>query len=79
MAEHADLCHYEQYDKVHSQYEDRYITVASYPFDRSIVLVIVWTEGDDNDIAVTRIISARIANPKERKHYEKYLLRKMGS
>jgi uncharacterized DUF497 family protein len=60
------LFHVERFDEAHSQGEDRYITIASDPYARDVVLVIVWTDRD----AVTRIISARAATGAERNDYE---------
>lgn len=51
----------EIYDVVHSQSEDRYNTIGKV----HDVLFVVYTERRDN----VRIISARIATPKERSIY----------
>jgi uncharacterized protein len=67
----ADRYHFERYDDKHSMDEDRAITVASHPADRKIVLVISWTERRNKGQVVTRIISARRANPRERRIYGK--------
>lgn len=40
----GDVFHLEEYDDAHSMTEDRYITIGSHPADRSILLVIVWTD-----------------------------------
>ena len=69
--EKGDACHVEEYDWEHSADEDRYITTASHPDDRSIVLVIAWTDRSTDRAKVTRIISARAAKPAERKRYVK--------
>ncbi len=61
----------EEYDGQHSTGEDRYVTTASHPDDRSIVLVIAWTDRSTEHAKVTRIISARAAKPAERKRYVK--------
>jgi uncharacterized DUF497 family protein len=37
----AEIFHYDEPDDAHSMEEDRYITLASYPFDRSIILKMV--------------------------------------
>jgi len=67
----ADLYHIEGYDDEHSMGEDRFITIASDPTDRLIILRICWTERRKKEQVVTRIISARRANPGERKQYAK--------
>lgn len=67
--EDASLFHVESFDSAHSEAEDRYVTIASHPFDRSIVLKITWTVRDSSDGRVTRIISARNASPAEVKKY----------
>ena len=63
--------HVEEYDRQHSIGEDRYVTTASHPDDRSIVLVIAWTDRSTEHAKVTRIISARAAKPAERTRYVK--------
>lgn len=67
----GDVYHVEEYDAEHSDDEDRYITTASHPDDRNIVLVISWTDRSTRTAKVTRIISARAATPAERKQYAK--------
>jgi uncharacterized DUF497 family protein len=62
--------HVEEYDDAHSMDEDRWITTASHPFDRTIVLRIVWTSRATGGGAVTRIIGARPATQRERELYE---------
>lgn len=69
--EEGDQFHIEEYDRDHSTEEDRYVTTASHPNDRSIVLVIAWTDRSTKHAKVTRIISARPANRRERKRYVK--------
>lgn len=69
--EDGDLFHIEEYDRQHSAGEDRYITTASHPEDRSIVLVIAWTDRSTEQARITRIISARAAKAAERKRYVK--------
>jgi uncharacterized DUF497 family protein len=69
--EEADKYHVDEYDRGHSTDEDRYVTTASHPDDRSIVLVIAWTDRSTEQAKVTRIISARVATPAERKRYAK--------
>jgi uncharacterized DUF497 family protein len=51
-------------DPDHSMSESRFVTIGYSSHDR--LLVVVHTEGTGN----TRIISARPANAKERKHHE---------
>lgn len=69
--EDGDTFHVEEYNRRHSTGEDRYVTTASHPDDRGIVLVIAWTDRSTEHAKVTRIISARTANPAERKRYVK--------
>jgi uncharacterized DUF497 family protein len=69
--DHADVFHVEEYDEQHSAGEDRYVTTASHPDDRTIVLVIAWTDRSTENAKVTRIISARAATPAERRSYAK--------
>jgi uncharacterized protein len=65
----AELYHVETFDDAHSLAEDRHITTASHPADRSIILLMCWTDRYQEDQRVTRIISARHATRRERKHY----------
>src|SRR6267142_2451134 len=67
--EDGDRFHVEEYDRRHSADEDRYVTTASHPDDRSIVLVIAWTDRSTAKARVKRIITARVANRAERKRY----------
>lgn len=69
--EDGSTFHVEEYDDEHSTNEDRYITTASHPDDRSIVLVIAWTDRSTRSARITRIISARPGTPAERKEYAK--------
>lgn len=69
--EEADRFHVEEYDEGHSSDEDRYVTTASHPDGRDIVLVIAWTDRSTKDAKITRIISARVATPAERRRYAK--------
>jgi uncharacterized DUF497 family protein len=69
--EDADAFHVEEYDGAHSNDEDRYVTTASHPQDRTIVLIVAWTDRSTEDAKITRIISARAAKPAERKRYVK--------
>lgn len=68
--EQADWFHVEECDDAHSMDEDRWITTASHPSDRRIVLRIVWTFRTSGGATVTRIIGARPATRRERKIYE---------
>jgi len=69
--EAGDTFHVEEYDRQHSTDEDRYVTTASHPDDRRIVLIIAWTDRSTEHARVTRIISARVAKPAEKKRYAK--------
>jgi uncharacterized DUF497 family protein len=73
----ADLYHFERYDDKHSMSEVRYLTTASDPAERRIVLLISWTQRlKRGGRKVTRIISARRANPRERTEYAQATRRK---
>jgi uncharacterized DUF497 family protein len=73
----ADRYHLERYDDKHSMGEDRYVTIASHPARRSIVLFISWTQRrKKGGRVVTRIISARRATPKERASHAKAIRNK---
>jgi uncharacterized DUF497 family protein len=61
--------HIEEFDDLHDDDEDRYITTASHPDDRLIVLRISWTDRSSRNELITRIISARLATKRERKSY----------
>lgn len=65
----GDRFHVDMFDPKHSAIEDRYVTLASHPDDRDLVMVISWTDRSTESTQVTRIISARMANRKERKRY----------
>ena len=65
----ADFYHVETCDDAHSMAEDRHITIASHPADRTIILVICWTDRYQKHERRTRIISARHATRRERKQY----------
>jgi len=67
----AEMYHHEEPDDAHSMEEDRYITLASYPFDRCIILKICWTDRSRKGKQITRIISACKAERRERILYEK--------
>jgi uncharacterized DUF497 family protein len=68
--EHADMVHVEEFDW-DTKAEDRYVTTASPPDDRSIVLVVAWADRSTKHVKVTRIISARAATRAERRRYAK--------
>lgn len=73
----ADRYHFERYDDKHSKGEDRYVTIASHPANRSIVLFICWTRRrKKGGRVVTRIISARRASPRERAQYGREIRRR---
>jgi uncharacterized DUF497 family protein len=74
--EQADKFHNEEFDPQHSSGEDRYVTMASHPDDRKIVLLISWTDRSTEHAKITRIISARVATPAERKRYAKEISRR---
>jgi uncharacterized DUF497 family protein len=65
----GDRFHLDSPDDEHADGEDRVITIGSVPDDRRIVLVISWTDRSTDVEQVTRIISARRADKKERKRY----------
>lgn len=58
----------EIYDDLHSEYEDRYITIGMIDEITCIAMVVYTERGTD----VIRIISARKATPKERRKYYDY-------
>jgi uncharacterized protein len=57
----------ELFDDVHSEAEDRFISIG--PIGRDLG-VVVWTENEDD---IVRIISARRATALERKLYIEYM------
>lgn len=57
----------ELFDDLHSDLEDRFITIG--PIERGLIMV-VWTERDDD---MTRVVSARFATPTERRRYHRHL------
>jgi len=68
FAEHS---HVTTFDGPHSQEEDRWKTMGSYPFDRSKIFLVVWTRRVDAEgLLVTRIIGARLLTVRERKAYK---------
>jgi len=56
----------EVYDREHSDQEDRFIVIGQ--IERGII-VVAYTERQDD---VIRILSARMATAKERRHFEEY-------
>ena len=66
--ENGSQGHVEFPDHEHSTVELRYITLGSDPVVSGLLLVISWTSRGEN---ITRIISARRANKKERAIYDK--------
>ena len=64
---HDDVDCLEIFDEVHSETEDRFISIG--PIRRGLVMV-VWTERLDD---VVRIISARWTNKWEAERYRAYL------
>jgi uncharacterized protein len=69
--EEGDVYQIDEFDDDHSDEEDRYVTTASYPDDRSIVLRISWTDASTKRHKITRIISCRPATAAERARYAK--------
>ena len=65
----GDVYHCETSDDAHSFEEDRTITTGSHPADRSVILIVVWTERASKGKRITRIISARAATAREREQY----------
>jgi uncharacterized DUF497 family protein len=65
----GDTHHLDIDDPVHADGEDRFITYATMPDDRSVILIISWTDRSTEDEQVTRIISARKASKRERRYY----------
>ena len=56
----------EIYDDTHSEDEDRFIAIG--PIERGVI-VVTYTERPED---VIRILSARMATPKEREHLDEY-------
>jgi len=56
------------YDPDHSEDEDRYILIGQ--SQNEVILTVVHTFKDENDIEVVRVISARKATQKEGKLYQ---------
>ena len=67
----GDRFHITLPDKDLDRLEDRWITMGSHPYNRAMVLYIVWTERADELGPITRIISARRATRQERSAYAK--------
>ena len=64
-----DLDFLDIYDEAHSEEEDRFIAIG--PIKRGLI-VVVYTERQDDSI---RVISARMATPRERHSFDDYLAR----
>ena len=62
----GDLDFLDIYDEAHSGMEDRFIAIG--PIKRGVV-VVVYTERQDD---VIRVISARMATPRERQSLDEY-------
>jgi uncharacterized DUF497 family protein len=77
--EDGDLYLFEDYDDEHSDEEARYCTFGSHPDGLGVVVRISWTDRTDEYGQITRIISARRSNGKERKAYEEYIWRRNRS
>ena len=58
-----------KYDNMHSEEEDRWILLGKSL--NEVILVVVHTFKDENDIEFVRIISARKATKKEKQAYKK--------
>ena len=56
-------------DEDHSQFEQRWITMGRTPDGKLLVVCHTHRETDDGEDSV-RLISARPATPRERRHYE---------
>jgi uncharacterized DUF497 family protein len=67
--EEGDVYRIDEPDDENSVGEDRFQTWGSLPTDRSVVLLICWTDRSTEETRVTRIISARLAGPRERRTY----------
>jgi uncharacterized DUF497 family protein len=65
----ADVYHVEEYDDEHSTAEDRHLSLCSFPDARDVVLCVCWTDRSTDAARVTRVISARVGTPRERKRY----------
>lgn len=67
------------YDEANSTDEERWITIASVPSHRPVILTVSWTQRvGGGGRAVTRIISARKATRQERNRYEQERRNKDG-
>jgi uncharacterized DUF497 family protein len=67
--EEGDRFHLDVDDPSHSESEDRFITFASLPTRRNVVLIISWTDRSTDDERITRIISAHRADKQEKARY----------
>ncbi len=67
----------ETFDDAHSMANDRHITTASHPADRTIILLICWTDRFQDDQRVTRIIMNGIPVEKGRNMPKKSKVGKM--
>ena len=67
--EEGDALHLDIEDAAHADGEDRYLTYAPTPGDRSVILIISWTDRSDDEARVSRIISARKATRREGRFY----------
>ena len=63
----SDTERLEIFDQLHSEDEDRFITIGTSPRG---ILVVVWTERENETI---RLISARVATPREQTMYHAHL------
>jgi uncharacterized DUF497 family protein len=59
----------EDYDDNHSHEEDRYRTFGPHPEKPQVILGVSWTDRTNNQGQITRIISARPTDRRERKAY----------
>ena len=59
----ADENRLEYYDELHSELEDRYITIGQ--VNDCIIVMVVYTDRDN----ITRLISARLATNQEKEEY----------
>jgi uncharacterized protein len=66
--ENGDFYHIEEFDEIHADEEDRYVTTASHPDDRKTVMRISWTDRSTSGKLITRIISARLGHLNAKTH-----------
>jgi uncharacterized DUF497 family protein len=69
----GSINHVEREDQRHSYGEVRIVTIGTDPADRGILLTICWTDRTAGNVQMTRIISARSANKRERNKYEEVI------